>query len=264
MDVLSAQYRAAKDLFFDPDCLRSSRSFSEICRGSIQEMEAFMDIYANFLSRLSTFSVYRAKCTHLSALLEHARQEYALDVAQQPSSSDATSTDKISSLEDDMRKTQRSLEACLLDLERDNNAAKVSEEGRKAADTALAAESSKAIDACASLAKVTAEHNVLTSEEQLVGANAKISRLEGQISALEISRQFDATAKFKSEALQQANDQLSAQIMELRQKLASDIEAQASQMKVQFERSAIDYINDAFTEAKLQAEGVIYLRLPYS
>ncbi|XP_026421534.1 uncharacterized protein LOC113317588 isoform X2 [Papaver somniferum] len=154
LDVLSAQYSAAKDFFFDPDCLRSSQSFGEIRMGSIQEIEDFMDTYANFLPRLSAFSidvgytlfkVYRSKCTHLSALLERARQEYSLDVAQQPSSGDATSAAKISSLEDDLGKTQRSLEACLLSLERANNAAKVAEDGRKAADTALAAESSKSI-----------------------------------------------------------------------------------------------------------------------
>lgn len=57
LDVLPAQYRAAKDLFFDPDCLCSSQSFGEIRKGSIQEMEAFMDTYANFLPRLSAFSV---------------------------------------------------------------------------------------------------------------------------------------------------------------------------------------------------------------
>ncbi|XP_026429086.1 mucin-5AC-like [Papaver somniferum] len=36
LDVLSAQYRATKKLFFYPDCLRSSQSFGEIRRGSIQ------------------------------------------------------------------------------------------------------------------------------------------------------------------------------------------------------------------------------------
>ncbi|XP_026417311.1 tropomyosin-like [Papaver somniferum] len=219
-------------------------------------MEAFMDTYADFLPRLSAFSVdvgytlfkvYRAKCTHLSALLERTRQEHALVVSQQPSSSNVATSAKISSLDEDLRKTHRSMEACLLALERANNAAKVAEDGRKVADSALAAEYSKAIGL----------------QEQLVGANAKITRLEGQISSLEISRQFDAAAKFKSEALQQANDHLSAQMMELRQKSASDLEVQASQMKVQFEHSAIDYINNAFAEAELQAEGVVFPRLPY-
>ncbi|XP_026404604.1 uncharacterized protein LOC113299744 [Papaver somniferum] len=148
-------------------------------------MEAFMDAYTDFLPRLSAFSlckqidvgytlfkVYRAKCTHLGALLEGARQEYALAIVQQPSSSNAASVAKISSLEDDLRKTQRSLEACLLALERANIVAKLAEDGSKAADSALAAESSKDIGL----------------QEQLVGANAKITRLEGQISSLEISR----------------------------------------------------------------------------
>ncbi|XP_026383622.1 paramyosin-like [Papaver somniferum] len=155
--------------------------------------------------------------------------------------------------------------------------------------------------ACASLVKVTAERNVLPSEnaslrinvddlrrdrdnlvedldaskvdlaeaqhsleeslshaeglqEQLVGANAKINLLEGQISQLEISGQFDATVKFKAEAFQQANDQLSAQIRELRQESASDLAAQVSQMEAQFKRSVIDYINNAFAEAELQAK----------
>ncbi|XP_026396796.1 uncharacterized protein LOC113291485 [Papaver somniferum] len=105
-----------------------------------------------------------------------------------------------------------------------------------------------------------AQHSL---QEQLLDANAKITRLEGQISSLEISRQFDATTKFKAEALQKANDQLCAQMMELRQKSASDLEAHAYQMKVQFERSAIDYINNAFEEAELQEEGVVFPLLPY-
>ncbi|XP_026384416.1 centrosomal protein of 162 kDa-like [Papaver somniferum] len=362
LDVMSAQYRAAKNLFFDPDCLRSIQRFSEIRVCSIQEMEAFIDTYADFLPRLSAFSIdvgctlfkfYRTKCTHLSALLERARQEYSLVSTQKPSSIDAASASKISSLEDDLRKTQRSLEACMLALERDNNAVKVVEDGRKAVDYALVVESSKTIDfedACASLAKFTAERNVLSSEvcslkirlveagsasssmshaslvkkleelenvyqvlssentslridvddlrnerdtlvkdleaaevdlaeaqhsleeslnhagglqEQLVGENAKINRLEGQISSLEISRQFYVAAKFKAEALQQANDQLSTRVSELNQKLASDLATKASQMKVQFEKSIIDYINDSFTEAERRAEGVVFPRLPY-
>ncbi|XP_026383879.1 uncharacterized protein LOC113279404 [Papaver somniferum] len=298
------------------------------------------------------------------------------------SSSVADSAAKISLLENNLRKTRRSLEACLLALERANNAAKEAEDGRKAADSALAAESSKAIDhvkqmaslrkeydealkwkvglilrqtediflivrrfsaqeiirkkyhadfedACASLAKVTIERNVLSSEvcslknklikdgsvpsfmshaslvkrleeienvyqvlsyenaslridvedlrterdtlvedldsdeEQLVGANAKIIRLEGQVSTLETTCQFDDAAKFKVVSLQEANDQLSSQMTELRQRSASDLEPQSSQMKVQFERSAIDYINNAFAEAEIQADRVVFPRLSY-
>lgn len=128
-----------------------------------------------------------------------------------------------------------------------DNAAKVVEDGHKAVDSALAVESSKAIGL----------------KEQLVGANAKINCLDGQISSMKISRQFDVAAKFKAEAFQQANDQLNAQVTELRQKLDSDLEVQSSQMKIQYERSTIDYINVAFAEAELQAEGVILPRLPY-
>ncbi|XP_026436033.1 lamin-C-like [Papaver somniferum] len=293
-------------------------------------------------------------------------QDYALAIAQQPSSSDAASIARISSLEGGPRKTQRSLEACLWALERDNNAAKVAEEGRKAVDSVLATESSKSIvkqmvsldkecdeafrwkeglilrqkedislvekrlsaqevirkkyhadfeDACASLTKVTAEqlenvyrdlsyeneslridvddlrterdtllddldmaevdlaeaqHSLKKShihagglQEKLVGANAKIINLEGQISQLEISRQFDPAARFKTEALQRPNDQLSAQLRKLRQKSTSDMSAQASEMEARFKRSAIDYINNAFAEAELQAEVVTFPRLPY-
>ncbi|XP_026396995.1 uncharacterized protein LOC113291712 [Papaver somniferum] len=91
------------------------------------------------------FKFYRAKCTHLNALLERARQEYDIVSTQQPSYGDAASAAKVFSLEDDVRKTQRSLEACLLALKRANNAAKVAEDGRKAADSTLAAESSRVI-----------------------------------------------------------------------------------------------------------------------
>ncbi|XP_026420143.1 tropomyosin-2-like [Papaver somniferum] len=229
-------------------------------------MEAFIDTYADFLPRLSAFSIdvsctlfkfYKDKCTHLNDLLERVRQEYALAGTQQPSSSDAASLAKVSSLEDDLRKTQRSLEACLLALERVNNAAKVSEDGRKAADSALAAESSKAI------AKVTAERNVLSSEvcslkNKLIEADSasssmshaslikKVQELENvyrvlssenvslliDVDDLRTERdtlvqdleaaEFDTAVKFKVEALRQANDQLTAQMRELRQKYASD------------------------------------------
>ncbi|XP_026420239.1 kinetochore protein nuf2-like [Papaver somniferum] len=220
----------------------------------------------------------QAEGLHLNALLERARQDYALAIPQQPSSSDAASIARISSLEGDLRKAQRSLEGCLLDLERANNAAKVVEEGRKAADSALATESSKSIHVddlrterdthlddldTAEVDLVESQHSLEESPRELVGANAKISNLEGQISQLEISRQFDAAAKFKAEALQRANDQLSAQLRELRQKSASDLSAQASEMEARFKRSAIDYINNAFAEAELQAEGVTFPRLPY-
>ncbi|XP_026378221.1 tropomyosin-like [Papaver somniferum] len=257
-------------------------------------MESFMDTYADFLPRLlllsickkidvgcTLFKFYRDKCTHLSTLLKRTRQDHALSSAQQPSSSDADSTAKISLLERDLRKTQRSLEACLLAIERATNAAKVSEDGRKAADSALAAESSKAIEigrlenVCQVLSSETAslridvedlrtERDTLvedldSAEEQLVGANANINRLEGQVSSLETAHQFDAAAKFKAASLQEANDHLSAQMMELRQKSASNLEVQSSQIKVQFERSSIDHINTAFAKLNSKLTGSSFL-----
>ncbi|KAI3904500.1 hypothetical protein MKW98_014680, partial [Papaver atlanticum] len=56
MNTLMSHFNLNKELFLDPDYFRACQGFRELRRGSLQEMEAFMDSYVEFLPRLSMFS----------------------------------------------------------------------------------------------------------------------------------------------------------------------------------------------------------------